>query len=36
LLLVGFSELDLDPIYAVYAINEEDQDEDKSNLHTIL
>ena len=36
LLLVGLCKLDLDPVDAVYAINEQDQDEDKGNLHPIL
>lgn len=36
LLLVGLGELELDSVDAVYAVNEENQDEDKGNLHPIL
>jgi hypothetical protein len=36
LLLVGLGKLDLDTIDAVYAVNEEDQNEDECNLHPIL
>ena len=33
---VGLSKLQLNSIDAVYAVNEEDQDEDERNLHPIL
>jgi len=36
LLLIGLGKLDLDTIHAVYAVNEENQDEDECNLHPIL
>jgi hypothetical protein len=36
LLLVGLGELDLYSVYAVYAIDEENQNEDKCDLHSIL
>lgn len=36
LLFVTLSELDLDTIDAVHAIDEQDQDEDKGYLHPIL
>ena len=36
LILVGLGELDLDSVDAVYAVDEEDQDEDERDLHAIL
>jgi hypothetical protein len=36
LVLVGLSKLDLNSVDAIDAVNEEDQDEDKGNLHSIL
>jgi hypothetical protein len=35
-LLVGLGELDLDAVDTVYAVDKEDQDEYKGNLHPIL
>lgn len=36
LLLAGLSKFELDSVDAVYAVNEEDQDEDECNFHPIL
>jgi hypothetical protein len=36
LVLVGLGELDLNSVDAIDAVNEKDQDEDKSYLHPIL
>jgi len=36
LLFVRLSEFELDPVNTVYAINEEDKDEDEGDLHAIL
>lgn len=35
-LVRGCHELELDPVDAVDAVNEEDQDEDKGDLHPVL
>jgi hypothetical protein len=36
LALVGLGELDLDSVDAVYAVDEENQDKDECDLHSIL
>lgn len=36
LAFVGLGELDLDSIDTVYAVDEEDEDEDKGYLHPVL
>jgi hypothetical protein len=36
LVLVGLGELDLDSVDAVYAVDEEDEDEDEGYLHPVL
>lgn len=36
LILVGLGELNLDAVYAVDTVDEEDKDEDERNFHSIL